>query len=204
MQRTVDLAIESDPEFRIHTTYHSDFFVLRAEVKVNGKSTDVKEGGTKGPVLSFRHSGDTISTLRQIANTITPKLRQYGVCHVDMFYYELSPLFHVVFSSKSCLIKFLDLADIGEVQSALESNLLHLFSHDHNGEQRPAVEAESSQHFTVEVQLELYLISPSKEKAKGAELYRLTADNCSSLAARWKKSSLFDFGPLYQGEGMNT
>ena len=54
MQRTVDL--ESDPEFRIHTTYHSDFFVLRTEVKVNGKSTDVKEGGTKGPVLSFRHS----------------------------------------------------------------------------------------------------------------------------------------------------
>ena len=177
--------LESDPEFRIHTTYHSDFFVLRTEVKVNGESTDVKESGSKGPVLIFRRSSNTITTLRQIANTIAPVLRQYGVCHVDMFYYEHSPLLHVVFSSKSCLVTFL--IAISEVKSALEGSLLSLFPHD----------------FTVEVQPELYLVSPSQGKTKGAELYRLTTDNCSSLVARWKKSNLFDFGPLYQVEGRN-
>ena len=185
MQRTVDL--ESDPEFRIHTTYHSDFFVLRTEVKVNGESTDVKESGVEGPVLKFRHSKNTISTLRQIANTIAPILRRYGVCHVDMFYYEQSPLFHVVFSSESCLTTFL--IAIGEVKSDLETCLPSLFS---------------SQYSTVDVQPELYLVSPNQEKTKGAEIYRLTADNCSGLVTRWKKSNLFDFGLLYQVEGINT
>lgn len=184
MSRTVDF--ESDPEFRIHTTYHSDFFVLRTEVKVNGESTDVEESGVEGPVLKLRHSKNTISTLRQIANTIAPILRRYEVCRVDMFYYEQSPLFHVVFSSESCLTTFL--IAIGEVKSDLETCLPSLFS---------------SQYSTVDVQPELYLVSPNQGKTKGAEIYRLTADNCSGLVTRWKKSNLFDFGLLNQVEGIN-
>ena len=169
---------------------------------MNGESTDVKESGIKGPVLKFCRSSNNISTLRQIANTIAPVLRHYGVCHVDMFYYEQSPLLHVVFSSKSCLSTFLNA--IRKMKSALESSLLSLFSHNQKGEQRLTVETTACQYFTVKVQPELYLVSPSWGNTKGAELYRLTSDNCSGLnVTRWKNSNLFDFGPLYQGEGMN-
>ena len=86
----------------------------------------MKEGKYEGPVLNFYRSGSTISTkLSLISKTFSPILVQYGVYHVDTFYYEQSPLFHVVFSSESCLKNFI--LAIDEVKSALEPKLQSLF-----------------------------------------------------------------------------
>ena len=91
--------LEIDPDFNIQTSYHNDFFLLRTRVLVNGENTEirsVKEAKYEGPVLNFRHSGNTVSTkLLLISRTISPILVQYGVYHVDTFYYEQSPLFHI-------------------------------------------------------------------------------------------------------------
>ena len=159
-----------------------------------------KEGSYEDPVMRFCHGGGTISTkLWSIENTISPILHKCGVYHVDMFYYEESPLFHVVFSSGSCLTKFLQ--EIQKVKNAmqveLQSALFRSMKSSH-------IHQTASQSFTVKVQPELFLVSPNRQERKGAEVHLVTADNCSTFVTRWKKSKLFDFGSLYQEEGMCT
>ena len=191
--------IDVDPDFNIHTSYHNDFFLLKTSLLVNGENTgitSVREGKYEGPVLNFRHSDSTVSaTLSSISNTaISPILVQYGVYHVDTFYYEQSPLFHVVFSSESCLKNFI--LAMGEVKSALEPKLQTLFSEN-------ALKTESPQQLTVEVQLDLFLVSPNRQEIKGAKFHLVTVENCSDFVTHWKDSKLFDFESFYwQKEGM--
>ena len=183
--------LEIDPDFNIQTSYHNDFFLLRTRVLVNGENTEIRSVRDEGPVLNFCNS--TVSTkLSSISKTVSPILVQYGVYHVDTFYYEQSPLFHVVFTSESCLKSFI--LAIGEVKSALEPKLQSLFSNN--------LKTESEQQLNVEVQPELFLVSPSRQKTKGAKCHLVTAENCSTFVARWKDSKLFEFGALYQEEGM--
>ena len=187
--------LDVDPSFEIHTSYHNDFFLLRTRVLVNGESTairSVREGKYEGPVLNFRHSGSTLK-LHLVASTVSPVLVQYGVYHVDTFYYEQSPLFHVVFSSESCLKNFI--LAIKDVKSALEPKLQSLFL-------KSVPQAESAQQLTVEVQPDLFLVSPNRQETKGAEHHLVTVENCSDFVTCWKDSKLFDFGALYQEEGI--
>ena len=192
--------LEVDPstsfKVAIHASYHNDFFLLRARVLVNGETTTIKtikEDEYEGPALNFRHSGSTVSTkLYLIARTASLTLVRYGIYHIDTFYYEQSPLFHVVFSSESSLENFI--LAIGEVKSALEPKLQSLFSHN--------LKTESAQKLVVEVQPDLYFVSPNRQETKGAELHLVTAENCSTFVTRWRNSKLFDFGALYQEEGM--
>ena len=192
--------IDVDPNFEIHTSYHNDFFLLRTRVLVNGETTEirsVKEGKYEGPVLNFRHSGTTVSTkLHLVASTVSPILVQCGIYHVDTFYYEQSPLFHVVFSSESCLKNFI--LATGEVKSALEPKLQSLFR------EKSILEVESAQQFNVEIQPDLFLVSPNRQETKGAEAHLVTAENCFTFVTRWKCSKLFDFGALYQEKGMSN
>ena len=190
--------IDVDPNFQIHTSYHKDFFLLRTRVLVNEEKTQIcsiKEGKYEGPVLNFCHSGSTISTkLSLISKTFSSILVQYGVYHVDTFYYEQSPLFHVVFSSEPCLKNFI--LAIDDVKSALEPKLQSLFQNV------VLVEEELAQQVTVEVQPSLFLVSPSQQETKGAELNLVTKENFSNFVTQWKDSKLFDFGALYQEDSM--
>ena len=202
--------LEVDPNFSIHTSYHNDFFLLRTKVLVNGENTEIRskndsyvgrfqgfwsvrvfrpifegfEGTYEGPVLSFCHSGRTISTeLWLFAEIVSRILQQYGVYHVDALYYERSPLFRVVFTSESCLKKFI--LAIGEVKSALEPKLRLFFARRLNS-------VESVRQLTVGVHPELFLVSPDRHR--GFENYLVTAENYSTSVTRWKNSKLFDFG----------
>ena len=189
MQRLVDIEVDSD--FNIHTSYHNDFFLLRTKVLVNGENatiTSVKEGAYKEPVMSFSHDGGTISTkLWLIASTISPILHKCGVYHVDTFYYEQSPLFHVVFSSESCLKKFLQ--EIGDVKRLMELELLSILS-EH-------LRTESPHWLTTIVLPDLFLVSPSRQEAGEAEVHLVTAENCSTFVVHWKDSKLFHFASLH-------
>ena len=189
--------IEVDSDFSIHTSYHDDFFLLRARVLVNGESatiTSVKEGVYEESVLNYRHGGTTISAkLWSLTSTLSPVLAQYGVYHVNTFYYEQSPLFHLVFSSESSLRLFL--VKIPKVRSAMQSELQSVLMKTSH------VDQTESQSFTVKVQPELFLVSSNPQKTKGAELHLVTTENCSNLVTHWKNSKLFDFGSLYQVEG---
>ena len=160
MQRLVD--IEVDSEFNIHTSYHNDFFLLRTKVLVNGGNAtiaSVKEGVYEEPVMSFSHDGSTISTkLWSIESTISPILHKCGVYHVDTFYYEQSPLFHVIFSSESCLKKFL--LQVEMVKYAMQLDLLEVFL--------KSMGTKSSQDWLVIVEPELFLVSPNQQNTKGA------------------------------------
>ena len=125
-------------------------------------------------------------------NTISPILQKCGVYHVDTFYYKQSPLFHVVFSSESCLKKFLE--EIDRVKHAMQLDLLSVFL--------KSVKTESSQNWLIVVEPELFLVSPNQKSTKRAELHLVTTKNCSTFVAQWKNSKLFDFGSLYGGKGM--
>ena len=181
MQRVVD--IEVDPEFNIHTSYHNDFFLLKTRVTVNGENTHVKSvkaGSYEEPTLVY---GSTISAkLWLIANTVSPILHKFGVYHMDTFYYEQSPLFHVVFSSESCVKNFL--REIEMVKSAMKAKLLSVL-----------LESDSCHDFVVEVHPELFLVSPNRHtETKGADVHLMTAGNSSTFADHWKNKKLFDYG----------
>ena len=194
--------LDVDPSFEIHTSYHNDFFLLRTRVLVNGENTEirsVREGKYEEPALNFCQSGNTVSTtLWSITNIISSFLPKCGVYHVDTFYYEQSPLFHVVFSSESCLRKFLQ--EIGIFKHAMELELLSTLSECLKSSR--VCETESLQHFAVEVQPDLFLVSPNRQETKGAEVDLVTLENCSDFVTRWKDSKLFEFGALYQEEGI--
>ena len=197
MQRVIH---EIDPEFNIRTSYHSDFFLLRTRVLVNGENATIrsKEGSYEEPVMTFCHGGSTIGVkLWSIENTISPILHKCGIYHVDMFYYEQSPLFHVVFSSESCVTKFLQ--EIQAVKNAMQLQLQSMFF---RSVEASHVHQTASQSFIVNVQPELFLVSPNRQVRKGAELHLVTTENCSLFVTCWKNSKLFDFGSLYQEEGM--
>ena len=191
--------LEVDPNLYIHTSYYNDLFLLRTRVLVNGDNTEIrsiKEGKYEGPALNFCLSGSIISTkLHLVASIVSPILVRYGIYHVDTFYYEQSPLFHVVFSSESCLKNFILATE--EVKSALESQLQILFSSELKSI------PESPQHLKVEIQSDLFLVSPNRQETKGAELHLVTEENCSDILACWKNSKLFDFISLYQEDGMH-
>ena len=196
MQRVVH---EIDPEFNIRTSYHSDFFLLRTKVLVNEENAKIrsKEGSYEDPVMSFCSGGSDINIkLWLIENTISPILHKCGIYHVDMFYYEQSPLFHVVFSSESCVMKFLQ--EIQTVKNAMQVELRSVFSRSVKASH---VHQTASQSFTVKVQPQLFLVSPNRQERKGAELHLVTTEDCSLFVTRWKNSKLFDFGSLYQEEG---
>ena len=183
---------EIDPEFNIRTSYHNDFFLLRTKVLVNGENatiTSVKEGSYEDPVMSFCHGGSIISTkLWSVENTISSILHTYGIYHVDMFYYEQSPLFHVVFSSESCLKKFLQ--EIGDVKRLVQVELLSILS-------EYLTETDSPQWLTTIVQPDLFLVSPSRQEAGEAEVHLVTAENCSTFVVHWKDSKMFHFASLH-------
>ena len=188
-----------DPEFNICTSYHSDFFLLRTKVLVNEENAKIrsKKGSYEDPIMSFCHGGSTISIrLLSVGNTISRILHECGIYHVDMFYYEQSPLFHVVFSSESCVMKFLQ--EIQTVKNAMQVELCSVFF---CSVQASHVHQTASQSFTVKVQPQLFLVSPNRQERKGAELHLVTTENCSLFVTRWKNSKLFDFGSLYQEEG---
>ena len=186
MQLQVD--IEVDSNFNIHTSYHNDIFLLRTRVMVNGENTEITESSYEEPVMSFCHGGTTISTkLCLIANTISPILHKCGVYHVDTFYYKQSPLLHVVFSSESCLKKFLQ--EIGDVKHVMEVELLYILSE--------YSKTESPQLLTTIVQLDLFLVSPNRHEAGEAEVHLVTAENCSAFVTHWKESKLFNFASLH-------
>ena len=113
-----------------------------------------------------------------------------------MFYYEQSPLFHIVFCSESCVMKFLQ--EIQTVKNAMQVELHSVFFRSVKASR---VNQTASQSFTVKVEPELFLVSPDQQKMKG-ELHLVTTENCSLFVTRWKNSKLFDFGSLYQEEGM--
>ena len=64
------------------------------------------------------------------------------------------------------------------------------------------VEAELAQQLIVEVQPSLFLVSPSQQGTKGAEINLVTKENFSTFVTQWKDSKLFDFEALYQEDGM--
>ena len=185
--------VETDPGFKIHTSYYSDFFLLRTRVLVNGRNTEIRsiEDGKYVRLVLCHSSSTTGIKLLLVVNTVSAVLHQYQVYHVNAFYYEESLLFHTVFSSESCLKNFI--LAIGEVKSALEPQLQSLF----------LLERGSPWQLTVEVQPDLFLISPNQQKTKGVELNLVTMENYSTFLIRWKDSKLFDFGSLCQEKGMH-
>lgn len=184
--------VEMESDFNLHTSYHKDFFLLRARVLVNGentKITSVKEGSDEDPVMSFCHDSRTITTkFWPIANIISPLLQNCGIQHVNTFYNKQSLLFHVAFSSELHFEKFF--LGISEVQCTMRQTLLSMISSIHG--------IVSPQSITVEVKPDLFLVSPDLHNAKGAELYLVTPENCSSSVTHWKNSKLLDFESLFQ------
>ena len=81
------------------------------------------------------------------------------------------------------------LLEIGDVKRLMEVELLSILSE--------YLKTESPQWLTTIVQLDLFLVSPSRHEAGEAEVHPVTGDNCSTFVALWKDSKLFNFASLH-------
>ena len=205
-------------DFKIHTSYHNSFFILRTPIHINGLPVQIRSTG-QGPLLSFTQSGVTISVrLWEISRLVGPIFLKYGVYNVDTFYYDQCPLFQVAFPSEASLKRFLlasDTAMSSEVESALSGMLTQRSQSSESGKALNTsirakvklfeLKAQSSEPgkaldstpLNVKAKVELFLVSPSHEKNKAAVIHPITLSNLSLCTSLWKNSELFEFGRVF-------
>ena len=182
-----------DPDFKIHTSYHNSFFILRTPIHINGLPVQIRSTG-QGPLLSFTQSGVTISVkLWEISHLVGPIFLKYGVYNVDTFYYEQCPLFQVAFPSEDLLNRFLLASEA--VSSEVDSALSEIFTQ--RAQSSESDEALDSTPFNVQAKVELFLVTPSHEKNKAAVIHPITLSNFSVCTSLWKNSELFEFGRVF-------
>ena len=183
-----------DADFKIHTSYHNSFFILRTPILINGLPVQISDTG-QGPLLSFTQSGVTISAkLWEISRLVGPIFYNHGVYHVDTFYHGQFPLFQVAFPSEVSLKRFLlasDTAVSSEVELALSGMLTQRVQ---SSESSKALNANP---LNVQAKVELFLVSPSHEKKKATNAHPINISNFSSYTSLWKNSKLFEFGQVF-------
>ena len=182
-----------DPDFKIHTSYHNSFFILRTPIHINGLPVQIRDTG-QGPVLSFTQSGVTISVkLWEISRLVGPVFYNHGVYHVDTFYHGQFPLFQVAFPSEASLKRFLLASEA--VSSEVESALSEMFMQ--RAQSSEPGKALDSTPLSVQAEVDLFLVSPSHEKRKATNVHRITLTNFSVCTSLWKNSEVFEFGQVF-------
>ena len=175
--------------FTTHTTYYSDFFLLRTAVTINGQSAQV--GYSDGQLtLNCRYPSIGI-TFPSLSSKLEDVLKKYGVSHVANFWCEQVPLFQVHFSCESALRKFLCYRE--RVQNELSS----LLSAKLKDVQHKTTPKAPPHDIPTAIEARLFLISPDTVK-KDARVTAVTLENYSTCMTLWKESELFDFGSLFR------
>ena len=180
-----------DPGFKIHTSYHNSSFILRTPICINGLPVQIR-ATSHGPTLNFTQSGVNISVkLLEISCLLDPIFLKYGIYHVDTFYYEQFPLFQVAFPSEVSLQRFLFAVDAA--RSEVESALTGMFTQ--RAQSSESGKGLNTTPLKVQAKVELFLVSPTKNKA--TNIYPITLSNLSSCTSLWRNSELFEFGRVF-------
>ena len=194
----------------LHTCYYKKFFLLRMSVKVNGKPTQVTLNSRGYPVLQYysedEETGIDIKlNMSVVSRLVTHELVNYGVYHVDTYYYDNVPIFSVTFALKAQLEKFLR-SNNTEVKVAIDRLLGEEFQKEYTEilkkTSKLSVNTDSTLHLNTEILKKtskllvntdstLHLITPCESNKP--TVVRVTLANFSTLRCTWQQSELFTF-----------
>ena len=174
----------------LHTSYFSNFFILRTEVVVNGQHAVVGTDERGWLTLNSRYPqvGVTFDSLVTDVNEI---LQSHGMEGASNYWCEEVPLFEIKVSSQEDLKRLLKLEENikGELSSKIAARMAaHLQSPD-------ASAPPPGLH--VLVQPHVYLLIPDSHNMDG-RVIKVTKDNIATCIALCAGSSVFDFGALFR------
>ena len=172
-------------------------------VKVNGKPTQVTLNSLGYPVLQYcsedEETGIDIN-MSVVSKLVTHELRNYGVYHVDTYYYDKVPIFSVTFALKAQLEKFLR-SNNTKVKVAVDRVLGEEFQKTYTKILKKTTT------LSVNTDSTLHLITPCKmSESNKPTVVRVTLANFSALCMeQWQSSKLFtfrDIEELFNGPGI--
>ena len=177
----------------IHTCYHKSFFLMRIPISVNGKPAEIKLREDGSPTLNCCYNKCSISVnLSAVSHKVAQTLLEHGVYHTDTFYYEQVPLFSINFSSKSCLRDFL-VQMKSVIRVALNATLSEHLTEEHK---KPFIPESHQVLVPVDVDAELYLVTPGSDQNHTAKVEAVTLARCSHFTTQWKRGMVFGFQSL--------
>lgn len=163
-----------------HLSYHSNFFLIRIAVTVDGRDS-VVEVIDGIPKLVYSQHLDGVASVQLSPDTllraVRPVLQKHGVRCVDIFYNEKEPLYSVTFPSNSLK---LFLSDKKIVCEELD---IAISKHD-------KVKEECRHHSLKVINVDVYFVSPD---GISPEIFRVNLANYTSIAEAWRNSKMFDF-----------
>ena len=171
----------------LHTCYYKKFFLLRMSVKVNGKPTQVTLNSQGYPVLQYYSEDEETGidiNMSVVSKLVTHELVNYGVYHVDTYYFDNVPIFSVTFAFKAQLEKFLR-SNNTQVKVAVDRLLGEEF------QKRYTEIMKKTSKLSVNTDSTLHLITPCEYNKP--TVVRVTLANFSTLRCTWQQSELFIF-----------
>ena len=99
MSRSMLQLSPSELRFSPHTTYYTNFFVLRTAVTINGQLAVIGFSENKEITLNCRYpSTECMSiTLHTISSQVEAVLRKYGVSQISNFWLGDVPFIQVIY-----------------------------------------------------------------------------------------------------------
>lgn len=183
MSRSKDNFTACHTQFlNLHSSYYSDFFLLRTPININGRLADIKI--VKGePSLVTDESNVKLSTIS--LKCMDPVLLKHGVYHINTFYYEKVPLYSVSFRFKSSLKRFLSNRE--DVQRELASTIATKVKLMHHSRFQSTG---TDYTINVDILVQVYLVSPNTPRSPACQV---TLSNYRKIAQRLENSKQFDF-----------
>ena len=177
----------------VHTTYYSNFFLLRTKISINGELAQVGVDERGWLTLNSRDQEVSV-TFDSLVTDVNDVLQQHGLHGVSNYWCEEVPLFELRGTSQDELKTFLKVEgkirrQLGQkIQTRMNTIL----------EER----ASFSLDLTVVVEPELYLIIPDQGSKDGKPI-QITKENFSECMALFGRSKLFDFGSIFRAARAN-
>ena len=182
----------------VHTTYYSNFFLLRTKISINGELAQV--GVDKRGWLTLNSRDQEVSvTFDSLVTDVNDVLQQHGLHGVSNYWCEEVPLFELRGTSQDELGTFLRVE--GKIRRQLGQKIQTRMNTILE-ERASSAHADFSLDLTVVVEPELYLIIPDQGSKDGKPI-QITEENFAECMALFGRSKMFDFGSIFRAARAN-
>ena len=174
----------------IHTTFYSNFFLLRTEVVINGQCAVIGTDEKGWLTLNSRYPQVGV-TFDSLVTDVNEVLQRHGMEAVTNYWCEEFPLFELKVSSQDSLKKFLRLE--GKIKEELASKIASRMMAQLQSPERSIL----SPSLHVLVQPRVYLLVPDYTTKNGKTI-QIKKENVTASMTLFGDSSMFDFGALFR------
>ena len=182
--------LKENLKLSIHTSYFSNFFILRTEVVINGQLAVVGADEKGWLTLNSRYPEVEV-TFDSIVSDVNEILQSHGLEGVTNYWCEEVPLFEVKVSSQKdlkCLLKVVEKVK-EELSSMIAKRMAAQLQSPDASAPPPGLH--------VLVQPHVYLLIPDSHNMDG-RVIKVTKDNIASCIALCADGNVFNFGAFFR------